>query len=156
MDALRDNENAGAETISVGGDQLTFAVTNEASGGVLLAYEVQMGPGGGPPVLHHHAGFELCRVVDGEMTFYVEDDDGVVRRHSAGPGAVVPIPGGREHTIRNESAEEATAFVVFTPGAEMERFARAAAELERPEMEDVLRLAAEHGIEMTRPVAEVA
>jgi hypothetical protein len=38
----------------------------------------------------------------------------------------------------------------------MERFARAAAELERPEMEDVLQLAAEHGIEMTRPVAEVA
>jgi oxalate decarboxylase/phosphoglucose isomerase-like protein (cupin superfamily) len=156
MDALKDRETAGTETISVGGDEMTLAVTSEASGGLLLAYEVRMRPGGGPPVLHRHAGFELCRVIDGELTFYVEDDDGAVRRRSARAGTVVPIPGGREHTIRNESAHEATAFAVFAPGAEMERFARAAAALEQPEMDEVLRLAAEHGIEMTRPASEVA
>ncbi len=60
----------------------------------------------------------------------------------------VAIPGGREHTIRNESAAEARAFVVFAPGAPMERFARAAA----AGTADVIALAAAHGIEITRPL----
>jgi hypothetical protein len=62
---------------------------------------------------------------------------------------VVAIPSGREHTVRNESSEEAAGFVVFSPGAEMERFIRAAA---TARMEDVLALAAEHGVELTRPL----
>jgi hypothetical protein len=44
----------------------------------------------------------------------------------AGAGSVVAIPGGREHTIRNESPTEALAYVVFAPGSEIERFMRAA------------------------------
>jgi hypothetical protein len=60
---------------------------------------------------------------------------------------VVAIPGGREHTVRNESSEDAQAFVVLSPGAEFERFVRAAVA-----SDDVAALAAEHGIEMTRPL----
>ena len=51
------------------------------------------------------------------------------------------------------------AFVVYAPGAEMEAFVRAAAARPptgRPAMERVLAVAAEHGIEITRPLAEVA
>ncbi len=147
------------ETLSVGGDEITFRVTSEESGGALLAFEVHMAPGGGPPALHRHDPFELYRVTRGELALYVAGEDGVVRRRTAGPGEVVAIPGGAEHTIRNESDEEARAFVVFAPGGAMERFVREAAALGAdgaPAMREVLSLAARHGIEMTRPLAEVA
>ncbi len=147
------------EALSVGGDQVVVQATSEESDGALFAVEVHMAPGGGPPALHRHDPFELYRVTRGELALYVAGEDGVVHRRVAGPGELVPIPGGREHTVRNESGDEARAFVVLTPGGPMEGFAREAAALAaqgRPAMEDVLALAARHGIEMTRPLAEVA
>ena len=79
---------------------------------------------GGPPGLHRHPSAEVYRVEAGELCLYVEDAGGTVERIVAGPGEVVHIAGGRAHTIRNEAAEEARAYVVFVPG-----FARAAAPL---------------------------
>lgn len=147
------------ETVSVGSDTLTYRVTSEQSGGALLAFEVSMPPGGGPPVLHRHDAFELYRVDAGEFTFYLEDDAGSVATTIAGPGSVVPIPGGREHTIRNESGREARGMVVFSPGAAMERFTRAAGALAaggEPQIGEVMSLAAQHGIELTRGLEEVS
>ena len=107
-------------------------------------------------MLHRHDFFELYRVEAGELVFYVEDGQGTVRRTVTGRGAVVAVPSGREHTIRNESAAAARASVVYSPGDGMEAFARAAAELAargRPAMADVVAMAGAHGIEMTRPLA---
>lgn len=140
------------ESFRVGTDALTIRVTSEESGGAIAAIEVQMPAGGGPPMLHRHDPFELYRVENGELAFYVEDDDGAVKRTVGGAGSVVSIPGGREHTIRNESGEDARAFVVFSPGAPMERFVRAAGALGKPDVQEVLELASAHGIEMTGPV----
>lgn len=69
-------------------------------------------------------------------------------------GAVVTMPSGREHTVRNDSPSDALAFVVLTSGAGFERFVRAAADLltggggpaELPS------LAEAHGIAITRPI----
>jgi oxalate decarboxylase/phosphoglucose isomerase-like protein (cupin superfamily) len=144
-----------ADRLVVGSDELTFRVTSEATGGALLAIEVRMAPGGGPPMLHRHDPVEIYRVERGELTIYLEDDDGAVARVIAGAGSVVAIPGGCEHTIRNESQSEALAYVVFAPGGEIERFTRAADELAAQgaaQPADVLALAGRHGIEMTRPV----
>jgi len=137
----------------VGGDRVAFRVTSGDSGGAMTAIEVRMAPGGGPPVLHRHDPGELYRVERGRLTLYVEDGEGGVRRILAGPGEVVAIPGGAEHTIRNESSEEAHALAVFSPGAPMEAFIRAAAAAAPA---DVPALAARHGIAMTRPLAEAA
>jgi quercetin dioxygenase-like cupin family protein len=137
-----------SERLSIGGDQVSFRCTSEQSSGDLLAIDVRIPPGGGPPVLHRHDPFELYRVEDGELTFHLGGD-----RLRAAAGSVVAIPGGQEHTVRNESDREARAFVVFSPGAEMERFIRAAGELHAPAVEEVLTLAAAHGIEMTKAVA---
>lgn len=137
------------DTISVGGDELTFRVTSEESDDALVAFEVRVPPGGGPPMLHRHDPFELYRVDAGELTFYLGDEG----RRVEGPGAVVAIAGGREHTIRNESDTEARAFVVMSPGAMMERFFREAGVLPGDAgMGDVLALASAHGVELTRPV----
>ncbi|MEA2274463.1 MAG: hypothetical protein QOI98_3171 [Solirubrobacteraceae bacterium] len=110
-----------------------------------------MPAGGGPPALHRHDPEEIYRLQRGELAVYLEDDRGEVRRHLATPGVTVHIPGGRAHTIRNESGIEAVAFVIFAPGAEMERFVRAAGQLATtapPRIEDVLALAERHGITM--------
>ena len=125
------------DSIRVGADELTFQVTSEA----LLAVEVRMPPGGGPPGLHRHAPDELYRGERGEFAIYLEDE-----RVALGPGDVVHIPGGTAHTVRNESADEALAYVVYSPGAEMEAFVRAAAELDKPDPAAVVALAQRHGI----------
>jgi mannose-6-phosphate isomerase-like protein (cupin superfamily) len=126
------------DKLLVGSDEVQLCVTSDA----LLAMEVRMAPGGGPPFLHRHDPEEIYRVERGTLTIHWEDDE----RRAAGPGDVVHIPSGRAHTVRNESDEEATAYVVFAPGAPMERFMRAAAALESGD--DIVALAARHGIEM--------
>ena len=143
------------DRLAVGGDEIAFRVTSDASDGSVVAYDAWLAPGGGPPALHRHAAFELFRVEQGELAFYLEDADGSVARSVAGPGVVVAISSGREHTVRNESGHEAHAFVVLSPGGQMERFARAADALGArgaSEPAQILALAAEHGIEITRPL----
>jgi oxalate decarboxylase/phosphoglucose isomerase-like protein (cupin superfamily) len=143
------------DRVTVGGDQITFRCTSEQSGDAIAAFEVRIPAGGGPPALHRHSPFELYRVQDGELTFYLEGPDGRIERSVAGPGSVVAIPGGAEHTIRNESDAAARAFVVFSPGGEMEHFARAADALAasgQPTIEQIMMLAHAHGIEITRPL----
>jgi oxalate decarboxylase/phosphoglucose isomerase-like protein (cupin superfamily) len=127
------------DTITVGSDELTFRATGD-----VLAVDVRLPPGGGPPFLHRHAPTEIYRVDAGELAVYLEDG-GEVRRVAAGAGDVVPIAGGRAHTVRNESGAEVHAYVVFSPGAEMEAFVRAAAEAPA----EVMALAERHGIDVT-------
>jgi oxalate decarboxylase/phosphoglucose isomerase-like protein (cupin superfamily) len=144
-----------AERFRIGHDTLVVRVPSASTGGALLAAEVEIPAGGGPPLMHRHDPEEVYRLERGELALYVEDDDGHAERTVARAGDVVHIPGGRAHTVRNESAAEARAYVVFTPGTQMENFLRAAGALatgEPPSMEEVLALAARHGIEMTGPV----
>jgi quercetin dioxygenase-like cupin family protein len=133
------------ETLRIGGDEVTIRLTTAETGGDLLAFDVTMPPGGGPPAMHRHAAAEVYRVLEGEFAFYLDDTRTVERA-----GAVVHIAGGREHTIRNESAAPARAYVTFLDGAErIERFMLSAADA--ASIEDVMAAAMRHGIEMTRP-----
>ena len=68
-------------------------------------------------------------MLEGEFTFYVGDPAGPVQRTVATAGDVVPLAGGTPHTVRNESAADAVAFVVHASGAPMESFCRAVAAL---------------------------
>jgi mannose-6-phosphate isomerase-like protein (cupin superfamily) len=144
-----------AERIKVGADEVAIRVTSAETDGALLAIEVWLPAGGGPPMLHRHAPLEVYRVERGELVIYLEDDEGEVRQIVAAAGAVVHIGAGREHTIRNESDAEALAYVTFAPAGGIERFMRAAGAAAAngpPDPADVLALAERHGIEMTRPV----
>jgi mannose-6-phosphate isomerase-like protein (cupin superfamily) len=147
------NENE--RRIQVGADRITFQVTSDESGDGLVAAEVEMPAGGGPPMMHRHAPAEVYRVEGGEFTFYLGDEDGGVERRVATAGETVHIGENRPHTIRNESEWRATAFVVYTPGAPMERFIRSAGALAAdgpPRPEDVIAVAERNGIEFTGPV----
>ena len=55
--------------------------------------------------------------------------------------------------MRNESRAAARAFVVFSPGAAFERFVRAMAGAADPNA--IPAIAAEHGVEVTRPVSAI-
>jgi len=130
-----------SERLTVGADELTFHVTSAETGGAMLAVEVRLPPGGGPPALHRHAPAEIYRVEHGELAIYVGDE-----RIVATPGSVVHIPAGHPHTVRNESDADATAYVVFAPGADIEAFVRAVAGIADPS--EIAGLAWRHGIEM--------
>lgn len=144
-----------AKRIRIGHDTLVVHVPSAATGGALLVADVEIPAGGGPPLMHRHDPEEVYRLERGELALYVEDVGGRIERVVAQVGDVVHIPGGRAHTVRNESGAEARAYVIFTPGTQIEHFMRAAGALaasEPPSMDDVLALAARHGIEMTGPV----
>ncbi len=133
-------------------DEITVRARSAETGGALLAADVRLPPGGGPPALHRHAAAEIYRVERGELLVLVEDAGGGLSSVLARAGDVVTIPGGRAHTVRNESAADVLADVVFAPGADMEGFVRATAGLRSPKHADVLALAERHGIEMAGPV----
>lgn len=148
---------AGVECLRLGNDEIRILATCAQTGGALFAVEVRMPPGGGPPVMHRHDPGEIYYVREGEFTFYVADESGC-RRVTAAAGDVVPLAGGTPHTVRNESAADAVAFMVHAPGAPMEGFSRAVAALAAdgdPSMDAVLGIAAQHGIELLGPIPDV-
>jgi mannose-6-phosphate isomerase-like protein (cupin superfamily) len=155
--AMEVRRSTPRDELAVGRDRVSFQLTSEQTAGEVAVLDVRIPPGGGPPMLHRHDPFELYRVRSGELAIYREGEGGAVTRTVARRGAVVPIGGGLEHTVRNESDEGAEATVVFSPGEPMERFVRAAADLEQgraPGQDEVLALAQAHGIEMTRSIED--
>jgi hypothetical protein len=146
-----------AEEVTVGRDRIVFKLTSEQSEGEVAVFNVRIPPSGGQPMLHRHDPFELYRVGSGELAFYLEGKDGAVTRTVAGPGSVVPIAGGLEHTVRNESDDEAEATVVLSPGEPMERFARVIDDLSRVRaagQDEMIAIAEAHGIEITRSIGD--
>ena len=144
-----------APRLALGTDEIVVLADSAQTGGALFAALVRMPPGGGPPVMHRHDPGEVYHVLEGEFTFYVGPPDGVVKRTTVGAEQVMPLAGGVPHTIRNESDSPAVAFVVHAPGAPMEGFTRAAADLAargEASMDAVLEIAGEHGIELLGPV----
>jgi oxalate decarboxylase/phosphoglucose isomerase-like protein (cupin superfamily) len=143
------------ETLQIGTDTIRLAVTSDQTDGALLAAEVRIPAGGGPPALHRHDPQEVYRVESGELAVYLEGADGVVARTVAAAGDVVHIPGGRAHTVRNESGSDVDAYVVFTPGGPVEAFVRDAARLGAagpPATADVFAVAQRHGVHIMGPV----
>ena len=75
------------DIITVGREQIAVRLTTAETGGTLLALDVTMPPGGGPPGLHRHAAAEAYRVLEGELTLYLGDE-----RIPAPAGSVFHVP----------------------------------------------------------------
>lgn len=143
------------ECLALGGDEIVVLTSCSESNGDIFAGLVKMPAGGGPPVMHRHSPSEVYHVLEGEFAFYLGGAESGVRRIGVRAGQVMSLAGGTPHTIRNESEQDAVAFVVHSPGGAMEGFTRAAAALAadgQPSMDAVLAIAAEHGIELLGPV----
>lgn len=158
MDTLPVENTRVPDVLQVGSEQATVLATSKETNGDLFAVELRMPPGGGPPVMHRHAPSEVYRILSGEFVFYITGIDGSTTRRIARAGETVAVAGNTAHTIRNESAEEAVAFHVHTPGRAMEEFARSAARLaadHAPTIEEILAIADSNGIELMGPIPAI-
>ena len=92
------------------GDRYTFLVTGEESGGSMFALDCVVGAGGGPPPHRHLAEDELFYIVEGSISFTMDDETRVV-----GPGQSAFVPRGTKHSYVNTSETEARMIAVYTP-----------------------------------------
>lgn len=106
-------------------------------------------PGGGPPPHLHRREDELFLVLEGQLSFLIEGG-----WQEVGPGCVVYVPRGSVHTFRNEGSRPSRHWVLTTP-AGFERFfeqcAALFAEGGPPDMQRIVKICDEHGIEFTQP-----
>lgn len=114
----------------------------------------QSAPEGAATPFHvHPEDDETFYVLDGALTFYLEDGSPI----PASAGSFVHVPGGTGHAYRVDS-ETALMLILTTP--QHERFIRAAANPAQartlpphapPDMERIAAAAREHGVEILGP-----
>jgi quercetin dioxygenase-like cupin family protein len=134
-------------------------LSQDATGGQMSVVGFAGPPGDMPPLHLHRADDEAWYVLEGEMSFFVGDEQ--PSRTKAGGFAFGPK--GVPHTYRVESGEQASWLAICTPG-NFERFvvaaSRPAERAELPPLTEppseaeivaVTALAAEHGIELLGP-----
>jgi mannose-6-phosphate isomerase-like protein (cupin superfamily) len=92
------------------GDLYTFLVTGEESGGSYFAMEALVPTGGGPPPHIHRFEDETFYVLEGDVTFRLDDDIVV-----AGSGDFVNVPRGTVHCFRNDGVGPARIILTFSP-----------------------------------------
>jgi quercetin dioxygenase-like cupin family protein len=131
----------------------TLKIPAAATGGAFSVAEQLLPKGSAPPVHRHSREDEAWIVLDGEVTFFLDDE-----QRTVGPGTYVFGPRGRAHTHRVESDTARLAILLF-PGT-FEAFFHATGRpapslsLPPPEQPDLERLQAgmrEHGIEFVGP-----
>ncbi|HEX7104641.1 MAG TPA: cupin domain-containing protein [Acidothermaceae bacterium] len=131
----------------------SFKIPEAATNGVFSLAEQLLPKGSAPPVHRHTREDEAWIVLDGEVTFFLDDEQQLV-----GAGTYVYGPRGRAHTFRVESPTARLATLLI-PGT-AERFFHAtgrpaaAPELPppmAPDLDKLLAGMAEHGIEFIAP-----
>lgn len=141
------------------GNLVEVKLSRDASDGQVSIVGFAGRPGDMPPLHCHRTDDEAWYVLEGEMSFFVGDDQPIPVR----AGGVAFGPKGVPHTYRVESGEQARWLAICTPG-DFERFvvaaSRPAERAELPAMTKppseaeivaVTALAAEHGIDLLGP-----
>ncbi len=100
----------------VTGERFTFTDTAASTDGELLAFDLDLRPGGAVPIAHvHPIQSERFEVLEGEMRFRL----GLRTRH-AGPGDIVLVDPGVAHSFANPGDEPARMHVEVRPALQME------------------------------------
>jgi quercetin dioxygenase-like cupin family protein len=131
----------------------TLKIPAAATGGAFSVAEQLLPKGSAPPVHRHTREDEAWIVLDGEVTFFLDDE-----QHTGGPGTYAFGPRGRAHTHRVESDTARLAILIF-PGTGEDFFhatGRPAPSLtlpphEPPDFDALLAAMREHGIEFLAP-----
>jgi quercetin dioxygenase-like cupin family protein len=131
----------------------TFKIPSGATGGAFSLAEQLLPKGSAPPVHRHSREDEAWIVLDGEITFFLDENE-----YLAGPGTYAYGPRNRAHTFRVDS-DTARMVTLINPGTG-ESFFHATGQpaqaltLPPPSQPDFDRLLAgmrEHGIELVGP-----
>ena len=109
------------------GERITIRRTAAQTGGALLAWELELAPGGRVPASHAHPRQEeTFTVLEGRMRFRVG-----WRRQVAGPGDTVTVPPGTVHHFANPGPAPARVAVQTRPALAMQDLLETAAALAR-------------------------
>jgi quercetin dioxygenase-like cupin family protein len=134
-------------------------LSQEQAGGHMSIVGFAGPPGDMPPLHLHRTDDEAWYVIEGEMNFFVGDEQPIPVK----AGGLAFGPKGVPHTYRVESSEPAYWLAICTPG-DFQRFvvaaSRPAGRAELPSMTEppsdaeiaaVTALAAEHGVDLLGP-----
>lgn len=147
---------AQGRTYAVVGDVYRFLATAEDTNGTYAMWEAIVPPGGGPPPHVHSREEEGFYILEGEITFYVDDKTVV-----AGAGMFASMPVGTAHSFRNESEQPAKMLITVAPAGLEQMFFRCGVPLvegstiahppSKAEITRLLELSPEYGIEIRLP-----
>lgn len=145
---------AGALTFGPGGDRYLTKLSGADTGGAFALVEITIAPGGGPPLHRHAQEDEVFVVLEGEVSFWLDD-----RAVEAPVGSVVFGARGVAHTFKNRSSAPVRMMVWLAPPTAEEFFRRfcevpAGSSTPLPDeliVERILKLAPEYGIEILGP-----
>jgi quercetin dioxygenase-like cupin family protein len=141
------------ECVWMTGNQYTFQAVAEDTGGSYTLFEGVIPPGAGPPPHSHSREVEGIYVLQGELTFYVEDET-----FQLGPGCFINLPQGVVHSFKNQGVETARMLDLVAPSG-MENFIRETgrpvtdrsarpAKVTREDIDRVTAVAPKYGIEI--------
>jgi mannose-6-phosphate isomerase-like protein (cupin superfamily) len=125
------------------GDILTLMIGGEQTGNQLSVMFGMTPPGGGPPLHVHHREDEMFLIVEGRISYYVND-----KWTEVGPGGVVYLPRGVPHRYRNDGETPSRHWVITTPSGFEIFFSRCAEEFAKaggPDMRRIVEIINEHG-----------
>jgi mannose-6-phosphate isomerase-like protein (cupin superfamily) len=143
-------------TVAVVGDVYHFLATAEDTNGKYALWEAIVLPGGGPPTHVHSREEEGFYVLEGEITFTINDE-----RVVATAGTFANMPVGTPHSFKNESGKPARMLISVAPaglermffefGVPLPQGASTAAPPTKEEIEKLLAIAPNYGIEIRLP-----
>ncbi|MBA4016107.1 MAG: cupin domain-containing protein [Pirellula sp.] len=96
--------------VAVVGDLYRFLAEGTDTAGKYATIDATVPPGGGPPPHKHSREEESFYVLEGEITFSIDDKQTV-----AGPGTFVQMPIGVWHGFRNNSDRPARMIISVAP-----------------------------------------
>lgn len=143
-------------TIAVVGDVYRFLATGEDTNGKYALWEAFVPPGGGPPPHVHSREEEGFYILEGEITFTINGQPVVAK---AGTFANMPV--GTPHSFKNESDQPARMLISVVPaglermffevGVPLAEGATTAVPPKKEDIEKLLAVAPEYGIEIQLP-----
>jgi quercetin dioxygenase-like cupin family protein len=126
------------------GDEASFHLDAERTGGRLTMFTLITPPGGGPPLHYHLNEDEWFVVQEGRVEFLVDG-----KKKEVAPGGVVYLPRNVVHTYRNIGNKALRQLVSMSPSGFETFFTRCAEEFAKPggpDMNRIVQIAGEHGI----------
>jgi quercetin dioxygenase-like cupin family protein len=133
-----------AQKVSAFGDDITFHLTGQETGGKYTLFSSVTAPGGGPPPHCHGNEDELFLVVDGLASFFYEG-----KWTQVPAGTSIFMPRNSIHTYKNTGDTPLKLLVQTAPSGFETFFTRCAGEFNKPggpDMKRILEISAEHGI----------
>lgn len=123
MDTIHVTRSDEGEHWLVVTDVTTVKASARHTSGNLLVIEVNVPPGGGPPVLHRHGYAEAFLFEEGEFEVSTVDEDYTLSTFRVTAGDTVSVPSMVWHNFKNVGATPGRFIAVHSP-AVMEDFMR--------------------------------